>query len=566
MSSPPIDPYKILGVSRDAQVPEIRSAHRKLVLQCHPDKVQDAELKAKAQDEFQRVQRAYEILSDEDQRAKCDDKLKLAELRAQYANKPNSSAPRSSPSKVYAEFEIRTAEPRESRESRDSRSSSYKGGPSPSVKIYPSYSRSYDEDKRGPRYYDAEPRSRREQSYSERPSKRELEREREQREREKRRARKEKEAAAEEARAAEKAAEKAAKKDKEKRAKEKQRSKDHKREKEDKRAAREDVYIEPYDDEPPSLPRKSSSKKYDDKRERSSHRDDIRQPPPRMYSEPVPPSASDFARAYITRSRDTGPERSQSYHSRAPQPPHVPTPPPAGGGAFTTPEDEEEVLRSSAPKTRRASADVPSTSMPRDRSYRKSSREPMDDPHIVDASPPRGISRTNTMPVEKSGSRPHGMPKRAATYHEPSGGVEIGGNRGRGRNRMYSQVPVEEDSEEEYEEPPRRSTKSRGHKTRSSERQGHGTELRYHVDGGRTKLQSSQSYTRKLNQEPASYYTYDTASYQPAASPPHAGMYTRQPAMSNYAGSPYKVRTSKYDDVAFSAYGAPHYEEYAAAR
>ena len=49
MSSFPPDPYKVLGVSKDAQTPEIRSAHRKLVLKCHPDKVQDPTLKAKKQ-------------------------------------------------------------------------------------------------------------------------------------------------------------------------------------------------------------------------------------------------------------------------------------------------------------------------------------------------------------------------------------------------------------------------------------------------------------------------------------------------------------------------------------
>ena len=48
----PEDPYKVLGVAKDAQLPEIRSAHRKLVLKCHPDKVTDPKLKEEKQNEF----------------------------------------------------------------------------------------------------------------------------------------------------------------------------------------------------------------------------------------------------------------------------------------------------------------------------------------------------------------------------------------------------------------------------------------------------------------------------------------------------------------------------------
>lgn len=68
----PFDPYKILGITKDAQQPEIRSAHRKRVLQCHPDKVKDPSLKARIQDEFEDVQRAYELLSDETCRRNYD--------------------------------------------------------------------------------------------------------------------------------------------------------------------------------------------------------------------------------------------------------------------------------------------------------------------------------------------------------------------------------------------------------------------------------------------------------------------------------------------------------------
>ncbi|KAJ5818656.1 hypothetical protein N7474_004247 [Penicillium riverlandense] len=82
MSSPPdIDPYATLGVPKDATVSEVRAAHRKRVLKCHPDKIQDESQRNAAQDEFQRVQQAYELLSDETRRARYDHRAKLADLR-----------------------------------------------------------------------------------------------------------------------------------------------------------------------------------------------------------------------------------------------------------------------------------------------------------------------------------------------------------------------------------------------------------------------------------------------------------------------------------------------------
>lgn len=103
----PPDPYKILGVTKDAKLPEIRSAHRKLVLKCHPDKVQDAALKAIKQDEFQQVQQAYELLSDDNRRVQYDEQIKLFELRRELGRGGNSTS-RANP----FDFEIRTAEPR----------------------------------------------------------------------------------------------------------------------------------------------------------------------------------------------------------------------------------------------------------------------------------------------------------------------------------------------------------------------------------------------------------------------------------------------------------------------
>lgn len=102
----PPDPYILLGVAKDAKLPEIRSAHRKLVLKCHPDKVQDAALKAIKQDEFQKVQQAYELLSDDNRRLQYDEQVKLHALRKEMGR--GNPTPRSNP----FEYEVKNAEPR----------------------------------------------------------------------------------------------------------------------------------------------------------------------------------------------------------------------------------------------------------------------------------------------------------------------------------------------------------------------------------------------------------------------------------------------------------------------
>ena len=82
MASPiPLDPYEVLGVARDATLSAIRSAHRKLVLKHHPDRIKDDAERQKGTEEFQKAQQAYELLSDEKRRTRYDDQVKLAALR-----------------------------------------------------------------------------------------------------------------------------------------------------------------------------------------------------------------------------------------------------------------------------------------------------------------------------------------------------------------------------------------------------------------------------------------------------------------------------------------------------
>jgi len=98
MSSPPdIDPYGVLGVTKDATIAEIRASHRKRVLKCHPDKIQDESQRNAAQDEFQKVQQAYELLSDETRRAKHDQKVKIAELKRELLERRRTDSSYGSP-------------------------------------------------------------------------------------------------------------------------------------------------------------------------------------------------------------------------------------------------------------------------------------------------------------------------------------------------------------------------------------------------------------------------------------------------------------------------------------
>ena len=177
------DPYEILGVARNAQLPEIRSAHRKLILKCHPDKIQDPQLKAEKEAEFHRVQQAYELLSDEVARSKYDRK----EMEKANMSSSPPSARMSSRAKPHFEAEIRTAEPRPSTFAKT------RASPSAS-KVYGagySASRSYEDELGGSssRGFEDIRRAKKSASYStsyeraERDRDREREREREQRER-----------------------------------------------------------------------------------------------------------------------------------------------------------------------------------------------------------------------------------------------------------------------------------------------------------------------------------------------------------------------------------------------
>jgi len=63
------DYYKVLGVERKASADDIRKAYRKLAMQYHPDKNPGDK---KAEEKFKEINEAYQVLSDDQKRARYD--------------------------------------------------------------------------------------------------------------------------------------------------------------------------------------------------------------------------------------------------------------------------------------------------------------------------------------------------------------------------------------------------------------------------------------------------------------------------------------------------------------
>ena len=64
-----LDYYEVLGVERGASAAEVKKAYRRLAMKHHPDRNQD---NAGAEDLFKEAKEAYEVLTDENKRARYD--------------------------------------------------------------------------------------------------------------------------------------------------------------------------------------------------------------------------------------------------------------------------------------------------------------------------------------------------------------------------------------------------------------------------------------------------------------------------------------------------------------
>lgn len=577
MNTLPPDPWKALGVERNADKSEIRSAYKKLVLKCHPDKVQDATLKAQKQEEFQKVQQAYELLNDDAEKAKYEEQLKLAELQraakvhqAAMKNSPNTSVPRT----FTKHYDIRTTETASSRYKSHSSPTSgklYTHATSPharsheempSSRIYPLYEEterqarraaSYEkpskrEDERRERDRDERRRRKEEEEYTpsrsrEKEREKELERERErEKERERERAEKQKERERETRRAEKKRAEK-------------EREKERRRDLDDKARRHKAAYVEPYtdvyeqpwaDDEMyvssrPSEKKRSSSRKHDEPRDRDREREREKSSSRRAKSPHVVSVSTDeqvyeqaFAQAasYIERASGSAPSVSAYWKSQTPPdsflaPPLVPTPPPAD-------PEEESIRRSSARAAGRRSSNDAARSRDKPK-YDIVDARPIPTLHKshtapppVPESPPR-VSRSHTTPHEPYG-RPIPSLSRTQTW-AASGAVAD-----RRAADYYDDYESDDDRERRY----RRSSR----RTRSP-----GVE-RYKVEGGKTsKLEPHYSY----GESPTSSRRYASADVFEPHSP-----------SATYAGAPFKVKESKaYDlnDVSYSKYPTTYYSQ-----
>ncbi len=77
------DLYKVLGIRPDADLKQVRSAHRHLARKYHPD------AGATASDEkFRAVQQAYDVLSDPQKRASYDRSRQARQQRPEWPSSP----------------------------------------------------------------------------------------------------------------------------------------------------------------------------------------------------------------------------------------------------------------------------------------------------------------------------------------------------------------------------------------------------------------------------------------------------------------------------------------------
>ncbi|KAI0130016.1 hypothetical protein BJ170DRAFT_681493 [Xylariales sp. AK1849] len=612
----PDNPYEILGVAKNAQVTEIRTAHRKLVLKCHPDKVTDPAQKLIKQEEFQKVQKAYEMLSDENERQKYDDMVMANEMEKDNAERrrrdrerdrdaftPGRTPPRyesdhrSTPHytvRVDPGFNVRTAEPQPAFK-KSSTFPAPHGSKSPyaSTRTPPRsfednihYS-SYDEVPRESRrsrkpsvVYEKEMPTRHDEEKRRRKQDDEWDRAQEKAEKSRRKEQERKDAEREK----QERKEKERRKDEKRRASEKDKSRDQGRKRETEEKIRhKPPYVEElesdarvYDAPLPKVDKKSKSSSRV-KQEVPNRGRDTSRPPLASERERKLEDSLDFAAQYLQTSRSKVPPslgRAQTYHYNvrhaSPPPPAVATPPPAASGVAPPPPMslDEEVRRSSARTTRRSSHDTPRVKEKSSSSSHKKSSSAREPPIVGEPiRQPPSLKKSNTMPSSHQGtppSVPESPPKfmRAQTEHysrPPPGGLPS-------MQRATTWIPGDEerersrsrharaysDDESEEEFRPRRNQRARSPPDDGR----HPTTFRYTVHNGRTVPDRNAFYREESpvgRKGKPTYFMPEANSGRPVERP---GMHSFSTYDSAYV--PTKVKTAKHytpDDVSYTDVG-----------
>ena len=67
-----VDVYEVLGVRDDASAEELRRAYQQLALQHHPDRARNGSAGTDSNEEFQRIQTAWELIRDPTERRRYD--------------------------------------------------------------------------------------------------------------------------------------------------------------------------------------------------------------------------------------------------------------------------------------------------------------------------------------------------------------------------------------------------------------------------------------------------------------------------------------------------------------
>ncbi|KAK3351724.1 hypothetical protein B0H65DRAFT_132227 [Neurospora tetraspora] len=515
MSSLPPDPWQVLGIAKTADKTEIRTAYRKLVLKCHPDKVQDPTLKAEKQDEFQKVQQAYELLNNDEERAKYEHQVRMNELNQQKARATSKSAahsPAARSSPRHKEFAFTQTPERSSHRTTTSSREKMYFQPSRSHEEVPTSrfaDMNFNEERRArratsyekqPRHEDERPSRREEEKASrredERPSRREEEkplRREEEKSKDKRKDEEEKKARRQRDldRQLEDLADPGRKAEKKKTDRERDRvEKERKLEEKSRRHKGPSIEVMEDPEEPPKSDKKSarsSGKKYTETKERERDGSRSREydygrekSASRPAAGPVADDPLEKAKLYMMSKGTKVPEldrmhdripklgRAQTYSYKT----EVPRPPQAD-------YDDEEVPRSSA-RPRRSSQETPARSK--------------ESPHIVDASPrltpvnvkaskspgvpppqvspSRPLYRSQTTNEVHSGHQFHPPPMTRHTTWAPSS------------DRHFDNV-YHNDSDDDY---------GRHHRSRYADSPSDG--VRYKADGGRSSRRDEPTYPK----------------------------------------------------------------------